>query len=344
MTQSSSSTTLRPSELTASLDLIEVKPGVKFSKALLTGLLPTVEDCLFFAKLYELDPDQLGNLLYQVLGTDLAAALFGQSGLHSHELQDYLLGYEDEWGTWHDGIIEPAHRGDVTFDPDVPHGEILPEVWKDLEVEVAQAIKDVAAKLESVVGMMPGKQGKMVFQAMRTMNAKRPVLGDFKARIHHDPMKQNLVILDVSGSMTEQTIRTIIEDVVALSYTANAHLAIVSSSCFYWEPGTYNVEDVLAKAEFGGTHYETLKSLFDRDWGVVVTIADYDSSLSAKRALSHCTGHIDQVMDISLVNRATFLAECVGQMAAEVKPLLVGRTQYVVGSHYDEMYSDHDWS
>jgi hypothetical protein len=115
-----------------------------------------------------------------------------------------------------------------------------------------------------------------------------------------------------------------------MSYMANAHLAIVSSTTTHWEPGAYDSAAVLREAEFGGTHYETLKSLLDRDWGVVVTVADYDSSPSAKSVLSRCHGTIDQVLDISLVNRPTFLAECVGQLAAEVKPLLVANTSYVL--------------
>ena len=115
-----------------------------------------------------------------------------------------------------------------------------------------------------------------------------------------------------------------------MSYLANAHLAIVSNTCTYWPAGAYGSDDVLAKAEFGGTYYETLAPLFDRDWGTVVTVADYDSSYGAKDALARCTGHIDEVLDISLVNQPTFLAECVGQLADEVRPLLVANTSRVL--------------
>jgi hypothetical protein len=214
-------------------------------------------------------------------------------------------------------------EGDITFDPEVPKGEILPEVWKSLETDVAQSIKDVAAKLESVVNLLPGKQGNMVFGAMMKLNRNRPTIGDYRAKIHHEPVKENLLILDVSGSMNSSTIARIIDDVVALSYMANASMAVVSNTTTFWEPGSYAVEDVLRAAEYGGTHYETLLPLMDRDWGVVITVADYDSSQSAKDAVRKGGGHIDQVLDISLVDRPTFLAECVGQLADEVRPLLI---------------------
>ena len=324
-----STTTISSAELKRSLDLVEIKPGMQFSLATLRDLLPDVETLLFFGKVYELDYVQLSALMSKVLTSDLAVALF--SGDHSLDLQDYLIGYEDEFGDWVDGIVSSAQRGDVSLKPDVPHGEILPQVWEQLEVEVAKSIKDVAAKMESVVGMLPGKQGRMMMQSMMKMNVRRPVIGDYRARIQHDLVKENLLVLDVSGSMSESTIHRIIYDVVALSYTANAHMAVVSNTTTYWAPGSYSVDDVLRACEFAGTHYETLADLFDRDWGTVITVADYDSSLSAKDSLRRsCTGHIDTVLDISLVNRPSFLAECVGQFASEVRPILVGNSDYVL--------------
>jgi len=84
------------------------------------------------------------------------------------------------------------------------------------------------------------------------------------------------------------------------------------------------VEAVLNAAEYGGTHYEELAPLFDdQQWGVVVTIADYDSSRSAMSAISKMNGTIDTVLDISLVSMPTYLAEVVGQLADEVKPLMI---------------------
>ena len=314
MTTPSSSMT--SAELGRATNLIEVKPGLKFSMASLKTMLPDVETALFFGKVYGLDAQQLGQLLLNVFRTDLTTALFGDGGSHSHDLQDYIVDLLD--------FVPEFERGEVKFDDAVePKGAILPEVWKALEVEVATSIKAVAEKLESTIGLMAGKQGEMVFRTMAKLNARRPTIGVHNAAIHHAPQKQNLVILDVSGSVDEPTIKAIIEDVVALGYMANAHMAIVSNTCSYWEPGQYSVETILARCEYGGTRYEQLVPLFDRDWGTVVTIADYDSSHGAKQALAECTGHIDELLDISIVGQPTFLAKCVGQLASAVRPLLV---------------------
>jgi hypothetical protein len=327
---SMSTMTISSAELSRSLEIFEVKPGVRFSVEVLKDLLPDIETLLFFGKVYELDAQRLATLLRKVLNTDLAEALFGEGGTHSNELQDYLVGYEDEDGNYVEGIVEDYLCGDVTFGADIPHGEILPEVWDSLEVEVAQSIKDVADRLESVVNLLPGKQGSMMMNSMMTLNKKRPVIGDYRAQVHHAPQKENLLILDVSGSMTPGTIHRIIEDVVALSYKANADMAVVSNSCTYWVAGSYSVDDVLAACEFGGTQYEKLAPLFDRDWGTVITVADYDSSYGAKDYLAQCTGRIDEVLDISLVNRPTFMAECVGQLAGSVRPILIASSRYVL--------------
>jgi hypothetical protein len=309
-------------ELSRSLDLLEIKPGKKFSVQVLKDLLPDVETVLFFGKVYELDHVQLSNLLAKVVNSPLTNALFG--GSHSEDLQDYLLDIAYDAGVLN---AEP-----LAFDAGVePHGEILPQMWEQLEVEVATSIKAVAEKLDNVIGMLPGKQGNMVFKSMMQMNAKRPTMGVHKAAIEHAPQKRNLVVLDVSGSMTANTVRAIIEDVVAMSYKADAAFACVSNNTHYWEPGSYSVDDILAKSQFGGTHYETLEPLFDRDWGTVITVADYDSSLSAKQHLARtCVGKIDTLLDISLVNQTTFLAECLGQFASEVRPLLIGNSSAVL--------------
>jgi hypothetical protein len=296
------------------LQIVEVKPGLRFGKGVLTELLPDIETTLFFGKVYELDAQQMGNLLSEIHNSDLVQALTGESASHSTDLQGYVVDLLD--------FVPECDMGDITFDPDIPHGEILPQMWENLDVTVAQSIKDVAAKLESVVGMLPGKEGSMLFGSMMKMNAKRPTIGDYRARIHHARQQQNLLILDVSGSMTRETVETIVEDVVALSYKANAHMAIVSNSAIHWEPGSYSVEDILDAAQYGGTHYEQLKPLLEADWGTVITVADYDSSLSSKQALAAASGHIDEVLDISLVDRPSFLAEAVGTRADRVRPLL----------------------
>lgn len=308
--------TMTPTQIRSDLELFEVKPGLQFPLSTLRAMLPDVETLLFFGKVYELDYREVSALLYKVKNnSDLAAAL--SAGDHSTDLQDYLVDLASQG---------PVTEGDITFSPDVPHGEILPEVWKSLEVEVAKSIKDVAAKLADMVGTLPGKKGEMVFRSMMKLNMRRPTIGDFRAKVHHAGARDNLLIFDVSGSMGEHLVRTIVDDVVSMSYLANAHLAIVSNTTTHWEPGNYDSASVLAKAEFGGTQYETLEPLLNRDWGVVITIADYDSSRSAQQHIRNmCRGKIEQVMDISLVNTPTFLAECVGQLADKVTPMLVAQ-------------------
>lgn len=296
------------------MTLFEVKPDIYLSAGTLRRHLPTVELALFFAKVYQLDYTKLGQLLRMLFNTPVVQAL--TEGSHSVELQDYLV------ETVPTEIL--AEMQQFTSEP-MPSSEVLVQLWKSLEVEVAKSIQEVANKLAGTLHLLPSKEGDMLFASMAKINRLRPTVGVYGAHIRHAPVPEVLVVLDVSGSMTEETIEAIIGDVVAMSYNANASLAVVSNSAFLWAPGGYSVKDVLAKAEYGGTHYEQLKPLFDQSWGTVITIADYDSSPSAMKTLANCKGHIGQVLDISLVSRTTFLAECVGQLAYEVRPLMLAQ-------------------
>ena len=296
------------------MTLFEVKPDIYLSAGTLRRHLPTVELALFFAKVYQLDYTKLGQLLRMLFNTPVVQAL--TEGSHSVELQDFLV------ETVPTEIL--AEMQQFTSEP-MPSSEVLVQLWKSLEVEVAKSIQEVANKLAGTLHLLPSKEGDMLFASMAKINRLRPTVGVYGAHIRHAPVPEVLVVLDVSGSMTEETIEAIIGDVVAMSYNANASLAVVSNSAFLWAPGGYSVKDVLAKAEYGGTHYEQLKPLFDQSWGTVITIADYDSSPSAMKTLANCKGHIGQVLDISLVSRTTFLAECVGQLADEVRPLMLAQ-------------------
>ena len=296
------------------MTLFEVKPDIYLSAGTLRRHLPTVELALFFAKVYQLDYTKLGQLLRMLFNTPVVQAL--TEGSHSVELQDYLV------ETVPFEIL--AEMQQFTSEP-MPSSEVLVQLWKSLEVEVAKSIQEVANKLAGTLHLLPSKEGDMLFASMAKINRLRPTVGVYGAHIRHAPVPEVLVVLDVSGSMTEETIEAIIGDVVAMSYNANASLAVVSNSAFLWAPGGYSVKDVLAKAEYGGTHYEQLKPLFDQSWGTVITIADYDSSPIAMKTLANCKGHIGQVLDISLVSRTTFLAECVGQLADEVRPLMLAQ-------------------
>lgn len=291
-----------------------------FVEAALKEALPDVESALWFAKALDFTPAERSSLLRVLFGTsDVIQALTNEGGEHSTELQDYLL---------EEGFGSQLELGEVAFNPTVPHAEILPEVWASLQLTIADSIREVVDTLGGTIGRMPGKEGRMLMQSLMTVNAKRPTLGDYKARVHHESQVPNLWILDVSGSMTEETVRLLVDEVVAGAYMANAHLAVVSDHATMWEPGAYDSEVVLKAAEFAGTHYEELAPLFDQDWGVVVTIADYDSSRAALPAFAKARGRVHEVFDISLVDRPTFLSEVVGTVASKVTPILIARDNY----------------
>jgi hypothetical protein len=297
--------------------IVRIGNNRAFVEDALKEALPDVESALWFAKAFDFTAQERSSL-FSVLfkNSDVIDALVNEGGEHSTELQDYLL----ELG--YDQLIE---EGAVKFSTDVPKGEVLPEVWESLQVVIAASIKEVCDALGDSIGRMPGKEGRMLMQSLMTVNAKRPIIGDFKARIKHQSQVPNLWILDVSGSMTETTVRKLVDEVVAGAYMANAHLAVVSDTTTFWGPGEYDSETVLNVAEFSGTHYETLAPLFEQDWGVVVTIADYDSSYRAHDAFAKVKGRVSEVFDISLVNQPTFLSEVIGDVADKVTPVLIAR-------------------
>lgn len=311
--------TISSQSLADSTELFSIDNTTSFSIANLKMLLPDTETALFFAKVYEFDYTKLSELLRLVCASDVVEAL--TRGDHSTELQSYIV------DTIPEDVLEMAAPQYVDAPPT---GQVLPELWASFHTDIAKSIKEVAQKLKHTIGAMPGRTGQMHFQHMAKLNKQRPTIGTYGAAIQHQHEADNLIILDDSGSMSEHTVRTIIEDVVGLAYMAKAHLVLVSNTARHWEPGSYDVKSVLAHAEYQWTMYDQLVPILNRDWGTVVTIADYDSSLSAKQAVAKATGHIDQVLDISLVNRPTFLSECVGQNADEVRPLLVGSSRYIL--------------
>lgn len=301
------------------MTIIRFSNDLAFPTGMLKTMLPDMETALFFAQLYQLNAQDLGVLVHTLFKSPVIEALTAEGGLHSDLLQDYLVGV----------VPDVVRQGDIIFGEVKPKGEILPELWASARVEIAASIQKVADKLKDVVTALPGKKGEMVFKSMLVMNSKRPTIGDHRAQVFHAPQEPNLVVLDVSGSMSESTVEAIVGDVVALSWEADAHLAIVSNTTTHWAPGEYTVEAVLNAAEYGGTQYETLAPLFEtQTWGAVITIADYDSSPDAKRAIGNCGGSIDTVLDISLVSQPTFLAEVVGQLAGEVRPLMLAADDY----------------
>jgi len=312
--------TISSSQLREATELIYIDNKTAFSVNTLRDLLPDMETALFFCMVYKLRYKEMSDLLYKLFNGNVVQAL--RAGDHSTDLQSYIVDCVPP------DVLEQAKP---QFVAKPTPAEVLVELWDAVQTDVAKSIREVAEKLKGTIGRMPGKTGAMTFSHMMKLNKQRPTIGRYSAHIDHGRVAENLVILDVSGSMTEATIRTLINDVVGLSWAANAHLATVSNETHHWEPGAYDVQGVLRVAAYGGTRYETLAPLLDRDWGTVVTIADYDSSGSAKSWIAaKATGKVEQVLDISLVDRPTFLSQCIGQLAQEVRPLLVANSYRVL--------------
>jgi len=306
----------------SSNDVTTFNSGRAFPTKFLQAALPDVETVLFFAKVYDLDAHDVSLVLHKCVPSPVVDALTAQAGDHSQSLQDYLV--EEFWdGTdWVYPDLEciagmPGAAAPVD-------AEVLPEVWKNIELTIADSIAKVAETISSTIEHMPGRTGEMVFQTLAKVNARRPTLGDYRAGFKHEQVKRVLVIFDVSGSVSQGTVATIVDDVVGLAYEANASLAIVSNTATFYQAGAFSTDQVLGDAEYMGTHYEMLVPLFDgQSWDAVVTIADYDSSPAAAAALARCSGRIGQLFDVSLVNRSTYLAECLAPLADEVRPLLI---------------------
>ena len=308
--------------LTGSHQVTTFENGRSFPTQFLKEQLPDVETLLFFAKVYDLSPKDVGQLLLDCVPGDVTTTLLGEADDHSQTLQDFLVEeFQDANGEWVYPDLACLEGLPGTKAP--VDAEILPEVWKNIELTIADSIAEVAETIAGTIEHMPGRTGEMIFRTLAKVNKRRPTLGEYLPRFKHQQVKKVLVVFDVSGSMSESTVRTIVDDVVGLAYEANASLAIVSNTCTWWPAGGYSTQNVLDSAEYGGTRYEQLVPLFEENWDVVVTIADYDSARSAYTALGRCPGRIGQLFDVSLVNRSTYLGECLAQLADEVRPLLI---------------------
>ena len=301
--------------------LLDLGGGRKIPISSLKQMLPDVETALFFAKAYDLDYSSLSELVRELFHTDVVQALLAEGDQHSTDLQGYIADTVPDY-------VEDKSSIGYSEDVAAPDTVLLKQAWDAALVEVAQSIKDVARKLGDVLEAMPSKYGEMSFAHLRQLNVKRNSIGQYAARVQHQRTAPRLVVLDVSGSMSESTVRRIADEVVGLAYGVDAAMAVVSNTATFWEAGAFTTADVLRAAEYGGTFYEQLVPLFERDWETVITIADYDSSKSVLPLFRKATGRVKQVIDVSLVNRPTFLAECVGQIATEVKPILVGQGSY----------------
>lgn len=304
--------------------VVHVTSTAAYTLDTLKILVQNLEDLLFFGKLHDLTGSEilhLGNTIFPHLEVldELA------NGVHSTELQDYILDFDEDFWTYEQQAAE------IKFAPTPGRESFFAELFKASQIKIAQSIKEVASTLNAAVKAMPGKQGRMVLRQLQEFNRQRSTIGTHRAVITRSTQAPNLVILDVSGSMTRKTIETIVEDVVDLAWQANAHLAIVSDLAYVWKPGEFSVDAVMSRAQFGGTHYEHLLPLTQLDWGHVVTIADYDSQGEIPQLFKEKSqGRISKVIDISLVNRPTHLSACMGVLADSVEHTLITNTHHPI--------------
>ena len=256
-------------EVKDSLTLFRLDSKRLISVQKLKELLPDVQTAAWFGAYYKLSRTKLAELFLILFASPVLKALMTEGYKHSTSLQTYLaqaLSQDEYVELQMQKVVQPEAPA-----PDL----ILPQLWEAAEVKVATVLREVADTITDAVDRLPSKN---------------------EPHISHHRRASSLLILDVSGSMTEETIRTIAADVVGLAWKADAHLAVVSNTMTVWEPGGYDVKAILRAAEFGGTHDEQLAPLFNQNWGTVITVADYDSSVSAKEALRGCSGTIEEIL------------------------------------------------
>lgn len=298
---------------------LETPAKLFFTEKFLRQNIKKFELAVFFADLYKLTNRQFSDLL-DICGLDRTVWDALVEGGHSTELQDYGLDLDEEFD-----ITVLQGTGQVAVKDDVA----LVALFEAAAVVIADSIQEVADALGNKLGSLPVGEAQMMFSALHSFNVKRNSIGDFKAGIYRDRSKAKskvLVILDDSGSVTPGTIEAIADDVVQLSYSVNASLAMVSSTTRYFQAGTFNTQDVLAVAEYGGTQYETLAQVLSEDWDEVITIADYDSSPYAEGSLAaNASCRIKKIWDIGLENQSSYLAECLSQFAESVSPIVIRR-------------------
>lgn len=307
----------------SSLDIIRLSDQTAISVSALRRLLPDITTALFFCKAYKLSNHQVRELLPKLFpDSEVLRTLLTEASAHSQELQDFVV----------DLYPTEIQYGEVLPEEgqEPPSETILAELFREASVTIADNLQVLANKLMTAIDRMPGTAGRMIFRNLAHVHRARGSIGTFEARIDHSRTSRSLVILDVSGSMSKETVDAILGDVLALTKKADAHLAIVSNNAFLWKPGEATMQAVLSASEFRGTQYASLIPVLQGTWDTVITIADYDSSRDTRTAIARdCKSlKIRQLYDMSLVDRPTFLAECLEFAAEQTQPLLVCNNRY----------------
>src|SRR5690349_9182993 len=135
--------------LRSSADVVTFDSGRAFPKQFLTDALPDVETALFFAKVYELSPSDVAKTLQICVPSMVVDALTAEAGMHSLSLQDYLVDEFYDDGEWHYDSLEFLEKLNGVAAP--ANAEILPEVWKNIELTIADSIQTVASTISGTI-------------------------------------------------------------------------------------------------------------------------------------------------------------------------------------------------
>ena len=139
-----------PQLINSSTDVTTFTTGRSFPTKFLKATLPDVETVLFFAKVYDLYPQDVSSLLYTCVPSPVVEAFTAQAMDHSMALQDYLVEeFQDVDGSWVYPDLEflealPGAKAPV-------NAELLPEVWANIELTIASSIAEVASTISSTI-------------------------------------------------------------------------------------------------------------------------------------------------------------------------------------------------
>ena len=290
-------------------DFLHVSDTLAIDLVALKEAVPDIETAVFFAAALDLSLHDTSCMLERLFPHESVVRFFTE-GDHSTTLQQYIVDPQ---------YVPGVHDMPVSqYVGQPPQSVLLTHLLDYATTPVGSSIAEVASSIGTILSKFPHKAGNMSLRHLANFNHRRNQVGSFSATIQHQPEERNLVILDDSGSMGPQLIQAIADEVVALSYSINATLVLVSNTARRWAPGAFTTASVLEHTQFGGTYYEELQPVLNESWDRVVTIADFDSSGSAADYLRRkAKGSIGTIYDVSLVNRPTFLSIALNHLASK---------------------------
>lgn len=314
------------------------KPERFISAEKLAGIVTTARSAMMLVKMLGeqvADPAVTLGRIFSVLKLGTVADYISRGG-HSTELQ-----------TWWDeqGISIPIpDKEEVLIDdpaapsdkPDDVDDETLFDLVNNSLVKLPESIQELADGLFiEVLSNLPTGRASYVIEHFQQVS-KFGTFGTMKTGLEYEKNTNACVVLDCSGSMGYRLGEAIANAVVHLANELKCDLILVSSAAKRLPAGTFSAETVKRNWQNAGTYYNQLVPHFkdiSQSYDVVVTIADYDSIPSHKIEIAKlCKAKVHTLYDICVqyveqspgVAKSSFLAECLGQLAKEVKPVFVG--------------------